>query len=130
MYSKRKDSKTSRNLTPFPDDLFSVQILSLSISSFGTSGRIRKSRLYFHAERAPGVVLIMTFTALTGAVSHFAIGGMPNMFCLALCVLFTLLWARIAALFANKASPKTLNRAVGVVLTVLGASIIAVRYLA
>lgn len=75
-------------------------------------------------------VFIMTFTALTGAVSHFAIGGMPDLFCLALCVLFTLLWARIAALFANKASPKTLNRAVGVVLTVLGASIIAVRYLA
>ncbi len=73
-------------------------------------------------------VFIMTFTALTGAVSHFAIGGMPDILCLGLCVVFTLLWARIAALFANKASPATLNRAVGVVLTVLGAAIIAVRY--
>ena len=75
-------------------------------------------------------VFIMTFTALTGAVSHFAIGGMPDLWCLVLCVAFTLLWARIAALFANKASAKTLNRAVGVVLTVLGAVILSVRFFA
>lgn len=73
-------------------------------------------------------VFIMTFTALTGALSHFAIGGMPDLPCLFLCVLFTLLWARIAARFANKASAVTLNRAVGVVLTVLGAAILAVNY--
>lgn len=65
-------------------------------------------------------VFIMTFTALTGALSHFAIGGAPDMLILVLCVLFTLLWARIAAVFANKAQPKTLNRATGVVLVVLG----------
>lgn len=65
-------------------------------------------------------VFIMTFTALTGALSHFAIGGAPDMLILALCVLFTLLWARIAAVFANKAQPKTLNRATGIVLVVLG----------
>ena len=74
-------------------------------------------------------VFIMTFTALTGAASHFAIGGAPDLWCLVLCVLFTLLWARIAALFANKASAKTLNRATGVVLTVLGAAILAVNFL-
>ncbi len=72
-------------------------------------------------------VFIMTFTALTGAVSHFAIGGMPDLWCLVLCVAFTLLWARIAALFANRASAKTLNRAVGVVLTVLGVAILSVN---
>lgn len=65
-------------------------------------------------------VFIMTFTALTGAVSHFAIGGAPDWTVFALCVLFTLVWARIAAVFANKASPKTLNRATGVVLVILG----------
>lgn len=74
-------------------------------------------------------VFIMAFTAFTGAVSHFAIGGMPDMSCLIFCVLFTLLWARIAAKFANKASAITLNRAVGVVLTILGAAILAVNYL-
>ena len=35
------------------------------------------------------------------------IGGAPNWFVWALCVVFTLLWARIAAVFANKADPKT-----------------------
>ncbi|MDE6014933.1 MAG: sulfite exporter TauE/SafE family protein, partial [Acetatifactor sp.] len=54
-------------------------------------------------------VFIMTFTALTGAVSHFAIGGMPDLWCLVFCVASTLLWARIAAKFANKASAVTLN---------------------
>lgn len=74
-------------------------------------------------------VLIMTFTALTGAVSHFAIGGLPDMLILTLCVLFTLLWARIAAVLANKAQPKTLNRATGVVLVVLGIVIMGFQLL-
>ena len=65
-------------------------------------------------------VFIMTFTAFTGAVSHFAIGGMPDWTVWILCVLFTLLWARIAAVFANKATPKTLNRVTGVILVILG----------
>ena len=65
-------------------------------------------------------VFIMTFTALTGAVSHFAIGGSPDWLVLILCVVFTLIWARIAAVFANKATPKTLNRVTGIILVVLG----------
>lgn len=74
-------------------------------------------------------VFIMTFTAFTGAVSHFVIGGMPDIWCLFFCVASTLLWARIAAKFANKASAATLNRATGIVLAVLGAAILAVNYL-
>ena len=74
-------------------------------------------------------VFIMAFTALTGAVSHFAIGGMPDMLVWVLCVLFTLLWARIAAVFANKAQPKTLNQATGVVLVVLGIVIMGFQLL-
>lgn len=74
-------------------------------------------------------VFIMAFTAFTGAASHFAIGGMPDMLCLAFCMLSTLLWARIAAKFANKASAATLNRATGVVLVILGSAILAVNYL-
>ncbi|MCM1038601.1 MAG: sulfite exporter TauE/SafE family protein [Roseburia sp.] len=88
------------------------------------------SVLGFELKTAVGTsVFIMAFTALTGAVSHFAIGGMPDLWCLVLCVLFTLLWARIAARFANKASAKTLNRATGVVLTVLGIVILSVNLL-
>lgn len=74
-------------------------------------------------------VFIMTFTAFTGAAGHFAIGGAPDMRSLVFCVLSTLLWARIAAKFANKASPVVLNRVTGVVLTVLGAAILAVNYM-
>ena len=74
-------------------------------------------------------VFIMAFTALSGAVSLFAIGGMPDMLVWVLCVLFTLLWARIAAVFANKAQPKTLNQATGVVLVVLGIVIMGFQLL-
>lgn len=74
-------------------------------------------------------VFIMTFTALTGGISHFAIGGMPDVLCMVLCVLFTLLWARIAAKIANKASAKTLNRVVGIVMIVTSVVILAVNYL-
>ena len=72
-------------------------------------------------------VFIMAFTALTGAVSHFVIGGIPDISILVFCVLPTLLWARIAAKFANKAEPKTLNRATGAVLTILGIIMIMVN---
>lgn len=74
-------------------------------------------------------VFIMSFTALTGSVSHFVIGGMPDISCLILCVLFTLVFARIAAKIANKASAKTLNRVVGVILLVLGIAILSVNYI-
>lgn len=74
-------------------------------------------------------VFIMAFTALTGALSHFALGGMPDLPVLILCIAFTLLWAWIAARFANKASAKTLNRAVGLVLVILGISILSVNAL-
>lgn len=91
---------------------------------------ILTSVLGYELKTAVGTsVFIMTFTALTGAVSHFAIGGAPNWLVLGLCVLFTLLWARIAARFANKATPKTLNRATGVILVILGAVILGVEYL-
>ena len=73
-------------------------------------------------------VFIMTFTALTGSLSHFAIGGLPDLAVLVLCALFTLLFARIAALFANKAPASVLNRATGVVLFVLGLAIVLVQY--
>lgn len=73
-------------------------------------------------------VFIMTFTAFTGAASHFAIGGMPDIRLFAYCVLSTLLWARIAAKFANKANPATLNRVTGAALAVLGIAILFVNY--
>ncbi|MGN0408141.1 MAG: sulfite exporter TauE/SafE family protein [Bacteroides sp.] len=74
-------------------------------------------------------VFIMAFTAFTGAASHFIIGGVPDILVMIFCVLSTLLWARVAARYANKASAVTLNRATGVVLVVLGAAIMAVNFI-
>ena len=91
---------------------------------------ILTSVLGYELKTAVGTsVFIMTFTALTGAVSHFAIGSAPDVWCLVFCVLSTLLWARIAAKFANKASPIVLNRATGAVLAVLGGAMVLVNYL-
>ena len=85
---------------------------------------ILTSVLGYELKTAVGTsVFIMTFTALTGAVSHFAISGAPDWSVFILCVVFTLIWARIAALFANKAKPATLNRATGIVLVILGIAI-------
>lgn len=91
---------------------------------------ILTSVLGYELKTAVGTsVFIMTFTALTGAISHFTIGGAPDWTVLALCVVFTLIWARIAAVFANKAAPKTLNRATGIVLVLLGAVIMGFNLL-
>lgn len=87
---------------------------------------ILTSVLGYELKTAVGTsVFIMTFTAFTGAVSHFAIGGLPNPAVWILCIIFTLIWARIAAVLANKATPKTLNRATGVILVVLGVVVMA-----
>ena len=89
---------------------------------------ILTSVLGYELKTAVGTsVFMMTFSAFTGAASHFLISGMPDVLPLVVCILSTLLWARIAAKFANKASPATLNRATGVVLTILGAAILLVN---
>lgn len=71
-------------------------------------------------------VFIMSATALTGSVSHFVIGGMPDVEALILCVVSTLAFAQISSFFANKASPKVLNRVTGGILVALGTAILAV----
>ena len=73
-------------------------------------------------------VFIMSATALTGALSHFAIGGAPDLTALAICVISTLLFAQLAAIIANKAKPETLNRITGAILVILGVAILAVNY--
>ena len=89
---------------------------------------ILTSVLGYELKTAVGTsVFIMAFTAFTGSVSHFAIGGMPDVRCLIFCIASTLIWARVAARFANKASPKTLNRVTGIVLALLGATVLVVN---
>lgn len=62
-------------------------------------------------------VFIMTFTALTGVVSHFVISGKPN---IVIMILFTFIWIRIVSRLANKIEAKKLNIIVGILLIVLG----------
>ena len=58
-----------------------------------------------------GMMMLLILTSVLGA---------PDWTVFILCVVFTLIWARIAARFANKATPETLNRATGVILVILG----------
>ena len=59
---------------------------------------ILTSVLGYELKTAVGTsVFIMTFTALTGGVSHLVIGGMPNLKILFLCMIFTLIGARVSA---------------------------------
>ena len=91
---------------------------------------ILTSVLGYELKTAVGTsVFIMAYTALTGSLSHFRIGGAPDITVLILCVVFTLFWARVAARFANKATPATLNRATGAVLVILGIVIMGFRFL-
>ncbi len=73
-------------------------------------------------------VFIMTFTAFTGAASHFIIGGgISDFSILIMCILFTLLGAIMTAKFANKASAKTMNRTLGVGLSLMSIAMIVVK---
>ena len=73
-------------------------------------------------------VFIMTFTALTGALSHVAIGGGMDLFALVVCAAVTLAAAQVSAVFANRAEPRTLNLVTGWVLAVLGAVMLVVHF--
>lgn len=87
------------------------------------------SLLGYELKTAVGTgVFIMTFTALVGAGGHFAVAGAPDWSYLIICALSTLLWARLAAIFANKASAKVLNRITGGVLVVFGVVIMIFQF--
>ncbi|MGM9679867.1 MAG: sulfite exporter TauE/SafE family protein [Eubacteriales bacterium] len=73
-------------------------------------------------------VFIMTFTALTGSVSHFAIGGgITDYSILLMCIVFTLIGAMLTARFANKTSPKIMNRTLGIGLAVMSVAMMIVK---
>lgn len=82
---------------------------------------ILTSVLGYELKTAVGTsVFIMTFTALTGAISHFAIGGLPDWKVLLICMISTLIFAQIGAKWANHTNAKRLNRVTGIVLVILG----------
>lgn len=82
----------------------------------------------FEVKKAVGTsVFIMTFTALIGAVTHFYINGMPDYTMMVLCVVSTLLFARIGSVIANKTDSKKLNLITGILLSVSGIIMLAVK---
>lgn len=74
-------------------------------------------------------VFIMAFTAFTGAASHIVMGSRPSMLVMVVCMISTLVFAKIAAVIANKASTKLLNRITGIVLMVICSAVIIFQYI-
>ncbi|MGN1411783.1 MAG: sulfite exporter TauE/SafE family protein [Oscillospiraceae bacterium] len=82
---------------------------------------ILTSVLGYELKTAVGTsVFIMTFTALTGAISHFVIGGIYDIYCLIFCMISTFVFAMLSSKIANKSTPKVLNRITGIVISIIG----------
>ena len=91
---------------------------------------ILTSVLGYNLKKAVGTsVFIMAFTALTGAVSHFLINGIHYPRVLILCIIFTLIFARVAAVIANKSTEKVMGRTVGITLIVLGVVVLVLNFI-
>lgn len=73
-------------------------------------------------------VFIMAFTAFIGGASHFYIAGIPDVLSLVLCVIFTLIFARIAAIIANRAPEKVLSRIAGAIMVITSVVILVFNY--
>ena len=90
---------------------------------------ILTSVLGYDLKKAVGTsVFIMAFTAFTGAVSHFVINGIHYVRVLILCIIFTLIFARVAAVIANKSSEKVMGRTVGITLILLGIVVLVLNF--
>lgn len=109
-------------------------IIGLICGFFGAGGGMMMLMLLtivlgYELKTAVGTsVFIMTFSALTGAVSHFVLSEPPQMDLLILCTVFTFFWAKIATRIATGADGKTLNRIVGIFLTALGILLLIITY--
>lgn len=91
---------------------------------------ILTSVLGYDLKKAVGTsVFIMAFTAFIGSVSHFMINGIHYVSELVLCIVSTLIFARIAAVVANKSSEKVMGRTVGITLIILGIVVITLNFL-
>ncbi len=134
MNTKEKQEGKSRRIKMI-QSLLCGTVIGMICGFIGAGGGmmmllILTSVLGYELKTAVGTsVFIMTFTALTGAISHFTLGGAPDIIALAVCIAATLIGARVSAIFANKAQPKTLNRVTGIVLAVLGVAMIMVKFI-
>ena len=98
----------------------------------GDNPELIKQGIYYLSEDRSGTSLFLESPIWKNIIfgtehKHPEFMSMPKLLPLTFCIASTLLWARIAAKIANKASAVTLNRATGVVLTILGAAIVLVN---
>ena len=132
--SAKESNKTRSRKKAFVQSTVCGMAIGLICGFVGAGGGMMMllvlvSVLGYELKTAVGTsVFIMTFTALTGSVSHFVLGGgISDPITLVLCIVFTLVGALLTAKFANKSSPKVMNRALGIGLTVMGACMIVVQ---
>ena len=134
MTTKEKSEGTDAK-TRFVRSVLSGALVGFICGFVGAGGGmmmllVLTSLLGYDLKTAVGTsVFIMTFTALTGAVSHVIIGGTVNVTALVVCVIAALAGARASALFANKVDAKKQNRVTGVALCGLGAVLALVNWL-
>ena len=76
------------------------------------------------ARAAVETVAENTSDGVIAPLLFLAIGGAPQWLPFFLCIIFTFGFAQLAARIANRASAKTLNRATGVILVILGVVIL------
>ncbi len=74
-------------------------------------------------------LIIMTLVALLGAAVHFSVAGITDWNIFIICAVCAAVGAKIAALFANRISPKHLNIIIGAVFLILCASLIVAEYI-
>ena len=83
-----------------------------------------------------GMMMLLALTSILGYELKTAVGTRvfimsapaPDVTALIICIVSTLAFAQLAAVIANKAKSKTLNRVTGAILVVLGAAILGVNY--
>ena len=86
--------------------------------------------LAYEIKEAVGTgVFIMAFIALVGCISHILIGGWPDLTAFLICIVGNLTGAVFAARIANKLTSGTLNRIIGIFLTVSGLIMLLVHFL-
>lgn len=114
--------------------LISGAIIGLICGFLGAGGGmmmliILTSVLGYDLKKAVGTsVFIMAFTAFTGSVSHFMLNGIHYLSVLIFCIISTLVFARVAAVIANKSSEKVMGRTVGITLIILGIVVLTLNY--
>lgn len=135
---ERKIKENNNSETGYKRILKSVlcgTIIGLICGFLGAGGGmmmliILTSVLGYDLKKAVGTsVFIMAFTAFTGAISHFFINGIHYVRVLVLCIIFTLIFARLAAVIANKSSEKVMGRTVGITLIILGIVVLVLNFL-